>query len=117
MENDKNLLPCPFCGSTHVKISKVAQDFLAVECTNEDCYTTGPMCVDETDISCVIKWNTRTPTDNDARIAVYKDALKHSHNALLDYVERLENQGCGMGYGRSVIAMIDAALSTNKGEG
>lgn len=33
-------------------------------------------------------------------------ALAEAENALLDYVERLEKQGCTMGYGRAVIHQI-----------
>lgn len=41
--------------------------------------------------------------------------LKHgcteALNALLDYVERLEKQGCTMGYGRAVIRLLTVAIS------
>jgi hypothetical protein len=38
------------------------------------------------------------------------DALREAENALLDYVERLEQQGCVMGYGRAVIKKVQEAL-------
>lgn len=37
-------------------------------------------------------------------------ALAEAENALLDYVERLEQQGCTMGYGRAVIRQIEDVL-------
>lgn len=37
--------------------------------------------------------------------------LIEAENALLDYVERLEKQGCKMGYGRSVIMRIQGVLN------
>ena len=42
-------------------------------------------------------------------------ALKHSHNALLDYVDQLERLGSIMGYGRSTIAACEAAIAKAEG--
>jgi len=38
------------------------------------------------------------------------EACKEALNALLDYVDTLEKQGCMMNYGRKVIAQLYAAL-------
>lgn len=43
-------------------------------------------------------------------IALQALALREAHNALLDYVERLERQGCVMGYGKVVIRLVQGAL-------
>jgi Lar family restriction alleviation protein len=38
-----NLLPCPFCGGTNVKLSLSRDcDYLAVVCFNDDCMAEGP---------------------------------------------------------------------------
>ena len=39
------------------------------------------------------------------------EALCHAHNALMDYVDRLERQGGSMHYGRAVIRDVEAAIA------
>lgn len=41
---------------------------------------------------------------------IIKSALVSAENALVDYVENLEKRGATMGYGRAVIATVQAAM-------
>ncbi len=41
---------------------------------------------------------------------IIQSALIHSENELLDYVDTSERNGATMGYGRSVIKMVRAAM-------
>ncbi|MEM7416758.1 MAG: hypothetical protein AAF389_14730 [Gemmatimonadota bacterium] len=50
------------------------------------------------------------------RLAPLLEAAKSAENAMLDYVPRLEDQGCTMGYGRAVLRELRAAIATAEGD-
>lgn len=63
-------------------------------------------CIDFLKDTCAV--NT---SDADREIVLIRAALKSAENALLDYVEKFEQAGATMGYGRAVLVSVKNALA------
>ncbi|MBI2308560.1 MAG: restriction alleviation protein, Lar family [Rhodocyclales bacterium] len=56
-EGETTLLPCPFCGSTHVRAIEIDIAMWAVVCN--PCQTIGPAASEKADATAL--WNRRAP--------------------------------------------------------